>query len=112
MSGVVHSSLVAAEYSLPGFVLFMATALSITAISILGRIMMEFGITRTTLGVLTISAAAVDDAIGWMLLAAVSAAVRGSFSLLSTRPQINAHISDSPSLQGKDKSQVIMCENI
>jgi hypothetical protein len=27
-------------------------------------------------------------------------------------PQINAHISDSPSLQGKDKSQVIMCENI
>ena len=77
----IHS-LVAAEYSLPGFVLFMATALSITAIPILGRIMMEFGITRTTLGVLTISAAAVDDAIGWMLLAAVSAAVRGSFSLL------------------------------
>ncbi len=77
----IHSR-VAAEYSMPGFVLFMATALSITAIPILGRIMMEFGITRTSLGVLTISAAAVDDAIGWMLLAAVSAAVRGSFSLV------------------------------
>ncbi len=75
----IHSN-IAAEYSRPGFVLFMATALSITAIPILGRIMMEFGITRTTLGVLTISAAAVDDAIGWMLLAAVSAAVRGAFS--------------------------------
>ncbi len=72
---------VAADYSRPGFVLFMATALSITAIPILGRIMMEFHITRTPLGVLTISAAAVDDAIGWILLAAVSAAVHGSFSI-------------------------------
>ena len=77
----IHAE-VAAEYSRPGFVLFMATALSITAIPILGRIMMEFGITQTPLGVLTISAAAVDDAIGWILLAAVSAAVNGSFSLL------------------------------
>ncbi|TWU46967.1 High-affinity Na(+)/H(+) antiporter NhaS3 [Rubripirellula reticaptiva] len=77
----VHSE-VAAEYSRPGFVLFVATALSITAIPILGRIMMEFGITRTPLGVLTISAAAVDDAIGWILLATVSAAVHGSFSLV------------------------------
>ena len=77
----IHSE-VAAEYSRPGFVLFMATALSITAIPILGRIMMEFQITRTPLGVLTISAAAVDDAIGWILLAAVSAAVHGSFSLV------------------------------
>ncbi len=42
--------------------------------------MMELGITRTPLGVLTISAAAVDDAIGWILLATVSAAVNGSFS--------------------------------
>lgn len=77
----IHSE-VASEYSRPGFVLFMATALSITAIPILGRIMMEFEITRTPLGVLTISAAAVDDAVGWILLAAVSAAVEGSFSLL------------------------------
>ena len=37
----IHSK-VAAEYSRSGFVLFMATALSITAIPILGRIMMEF----------------------------------------------------------------------
>jgi Kef-type K+ transport system membrane component KefB len=77
----IHSQ-VAADYSLQGFVLFMATAMSITALPILGRIMMQFGITRTPLGVLTISAAAVDDAIGWMLLAAVSAAVHGSFSLM------------------------------
>ncbi|MDV6030186.1 MAG: sodium:proton antiporter [Phycisphaera sp. RhM] len=76
----IHSS-VAAEHDMLGFVLFMATAISITAIPVLGRIMMELGITQTPVGVLTISAAAVDDAIGWVLLAAVSAGVHGSFSL-------------------------------
>lgn len=76
---MIHSQ-IAAEYSRPGFVLFMATAMSITSIPVLGRIMMEFGITRTPLGVLTISAAAVDDALGWILLAGISAAVQGSFA--------------------------------
>lgn len=72
---------VASQYSQSGFVLFTAAALSITAIPILGRIMMEFGMTRTRVGTITISAAAVDDAVGWILLAGVSAAVRGSFSV-------------------------------
>ncbi|RLS56932.1 MAG: hypothetical protein DWH91_05575 [Planctomycetota bacterium] len=58
-----------------GFMLFMGTAMSITAIPILGRIMMEMGITRSKIGALTISAAAVDDALGWILLATVTALV-------------------------------------
>jgi Kef-type K+ transport system membrane component KefB len=62
-----------------GFALFLGTALSITAIPVLGRIMMELNITRTRLGVITISAAAVDDAVGWILLAAVTAMVRAEF---------------------------------
>lgn len=62
-----------------GFLLFMAVALSITAIPILGRIMIEFQLTRTRLGALTITAAAVDDATGWILLAAISAVVQGNF---------------------------------
>ncbi len=70
---------VAAGLNRTGFVLFLATALSITAVPILARIMVEFGLTRTRLGVLTISAAAVDDAVGWVLLAAVSAIVAGGF---------------------------------
>src|SRR5262249_22343 len=49
-----------------GFALFLGTALSITAIPILGRMMMEMGITRTRLGAITIAAAAVDDAFGWI----------------------------------------------
>lgn len=64
-----------------GFVFFLGTALSITALPILGRIMMELGITRTRLGAVTISAAAVDDAMGWIILATVATFVRGQFEL-------------------------------
>jgi Kef-type K+ transport system membrane component KefB len=62
-----------------GFSLFLATALSITALPILGRMMMELNITRTRLGTITISAAAVDDAVGWILLTAVAAITRAAF---------------------------------
>jgi Kef-type K+ transport system membrane component KefB len=63
-----------------GFALFMGTAMAITAIPILGRMMMELGIARTRLGAITISAAAFDDATGWILLATVAAIVRAEFS--------------------------------
>lgn len=62
-----------------GFALFMGTAMAITAIPVLGRMMVELNITRTRVGALTIAAAAVDDATGWMLLAAVAALVRTEF---------------------------------
>ncbi|NOT68055.1 MAG: sodium:proton antiporter [Methylophilaceae bacterium] len=52
--------------------LFIATAFSITALPILGRIMMEFDMTRTAIGVIAISAAAINDVIGWLLLALVT----------------------------------------
>ena len=61
------------------FALFMATAMSITAIPTLGRIMIELNIHRTRLGTVTISAAAVNDAIGWVILALVSSIARSSF---------------------------------
>lgn len=71
--------LVAATVPALGFALFLGTALSITAIPVLGRIMLELHITRTRLGAITISAAAVDDAGGWMLLATVAAIVGANF---------------------------------
>jgi Kef-type K+ transport system membrane component KefB len=64
-----------------GFALFLGTALSITAIPVLGRIMVELGITRTRLGAITIASAAVDDATGWILLASVAAVVNGQFQI-------------------------------
>jgi len=56
-----------------GFTLFVATAFSITALPILGRIMIEFNLTRSPLGVIAISAAAINDVVGWLLLALVTA---------------------------------------
>jgi Kef-type K+ transport system membrane component KefB len=58
------------------FALFMGTALSITALPVLGRIMMELNITRTRLGVATITAAAGEDACAWIILATLAAVVR------------------------------------
>ena len=66
------------------FMLFVAVALSITAIPILGRIIVDLGLERTRLAALTMSAAAVDDVLGWILLAAVTAAAQGSFEPAST----------------------------
>jgi Kef-type K+ transport system membrane component KefB len=52
--------------------LFIAVAFSITALPILGRIMIELEMTRTAIGVIAISAAAINDVIGWLLLALVT----------------------------------------
>ena len=59
--------------------MFMAAAMSITAIPILGRIMIELNINRTRIGSITISAAAIDDASGWIILAFVTALVKSTF---------------------------------
>jgi Kef-type K+ transport system membrane component KefB len=63
------------------FGLFLGTAMSITAIPILGRILIEMGLQHTPLGATVIAAAACDDAIGWTLLAGVSAVAVGNFEM-------------------------------
>ncbi len=70
------------------FCLFIGTAISITAIPILGRIMIEFNLTRTDVGVLTITAAAIDDALGWICLAVVSAIVTSKLNGYATAEMI------------------------
>jgi Kef-type K+ transport system membrane component KefB len=68
-----------------GFILFMGTAMSITALPILGRMLMEYEVSRTRLAAITITAAAIDDAMGWVLLATVTMIVAsmkgGAFDL-------------------------------
>ena len=71
-----------------GYRLFLAVALSITAIPVLGRIMMELGITKTRLGAIGISAAAMDDVTGWTLLAIVSALATAEFSTSTFAVQV------------------------
>ncbi|MEZ5323911.1 MAG: cation:proton antiporter [Verrucomicrobiales bacterium] len=62
------------------FCAFVAVALAITALPILGRIMASLEISRTRMGSVTISAAAFNDIIGWVLLAAISTAAAKQFS--------------------------------
>ncbi len=60
--------------------LFCGVAVAITAVPILGRILREFGLTRDPVGVVAITAAAVNDVVGWLLLACVSAFATAQFS--------------------------------
>lgn len=62
------------------FSLFMAVAMAITAVPILGRILAEYGLTRTEVGVIAISAAAANDVVGWLALAAVAAIASSGLS--------------------------------
>ena len=57
------------------FALFLAAALSITAFPVMARILKDRGLTQTSFGQLSLSAAAVVDAIAWVLLAFVVALV-------------------------------------
>jgi len=61
--------------------LFVGVGLAITAVPILGRILRQYGLTRTRVGVIAITAAAVNDVIGWILLAGVSAFAAARFSV-------------------------------
>ena len=57
------------------FALYLGVALSITAFPVLARILIERGLDRTPLGNLTMGAAAINDVLGWCLLAVVLAVV-------------------------------------
>jgi Kef-type K+ transport system membrane component KefB len=64
--------------------LFLGTALSITALPILGRMLVEMGVNRTRMAAVVITAAAVGDAFGWILLASVAAVAKAAFDPAET----------------------------
>jgi Kef-type K+ transport system membrane component KefB len=64
-----------------GFTLFIAMALSITAMPVLGRILIEFNMNRNKIGTLAITAAAMEDAVGWLLFTLISAVAAAQFHL-------------------------------
>jgi Kef-type K+ transport system membrane component KefB len=78
--GVVSAPVLFPHGNAFAYSLFCGTALAITALPILGRIMLELGLHRTPVGVIAISAAAIDDVVGWLLLAVVSALAVVHFS--------------------------------
>ncbi|MFM9072059.1 MAG: cation:proton antiporter [Cyanobium sp.] len=64
--------LIPGDHTLQG-VLFMGVAMAITAFPVLARILAERQLLGQPLGILAISAASIDDVVGWSLLAVVSA---------------------------------------
>ena len=70
--------------------LFIGTAFSITALPVLGRILLEFKLTRAPIGVIAISAAAINDVIGWLLLAVVTALAASRFSAVTFAGSLGA----------------------
>ncbi len=77
--GAASASALSPQSGLVTSALFIATAFSITALPILGRILVDFDLHRTPLGVIAISAAAFNDVIGWLLLALVTALAMSHF---------------------------------
>jgi Kef-type K+ transport system membrane component KefB len=55
------------------FVLFMGTAMSVTAFPVLARILTDRGMLDTPIGGLALTCAAVDDVLAWSMLAIVAA---------------------------------------
>jgi len=63
-----------------GFQLFLCIALSISALPIMGRILLEMKLERTVIGAMGVSAAAIDDVVGWILLAMATTMVTSGFN--------------------------------
>jgi Kef-type K+ transport system membrane component KefB len=59
------------------FALFLAASMSVTAFPVLARILADRRMTRTSLGALALTCAAIDDVAAWCLLAVVVAIARG-----------------------------------
>src|SRR5271170_7177467 len=64
-----------------GFQLFLCVALSISALPIMGRILLEMNLERTALGAMAISTASIDDVIGWVLLGVATVLANNQFDV-------------------------------
>ncbi len=67
-----------ADVPFVSFALFLGIAMSITAFPVLARILSDLGMTRTPLGVVALTCAAIDDVTAWCLLALVVGVVQAS----------------------------------
>lgn len=61
-----------------GLVMFIAVAMAVTAFPVLARIIADRGMSRTAVGAVALSAAAICDVVAWTLLAGVEALTGGA----------------------------------
>jgi Kef-type K+ transport system membrane component KefB len=72
-----HDTVNGSEVDFVPFALFIGVAMSVTAFPVLARILAERGIHGTQIGALVLACAAVDDVLGWSILAVALAALAG-----------------------------------
>jgi Kef-type K+ transport system membrane component KefB/nucleotide-binding universal stress UspA family protein len=59
------------------FALFIGTAMSISAIPVIAKVMMEMNVIRRDIGQVTLAAGMIDDTVGWILLSVVAGMAKG-----------------------------------
>jgi Kef-type K+ transport system membrane component KefB len=79
----LYTQLAAVGAGFTAFALFLGISMSITAFPVLARILQERGLSKTQLGGMALTCAAVDDVTAWSLLTVVVAVARAS-SLVSS----------------------------
>ena len=73
------------------FSLFMAVAMSISAVPVIAKVLMDLKLIRRDIGQLILASAMTDDTIGWILLSVVAGlATAGTVDLLSAAQSIGA----------------------
>ncbi|MHB8382298.1 MAG: cation:proton antiporter domain-containing protein [Candidatus Binataceae bacterium] len=66
------------------FALFLGVAISISAVPVIAKILLDLGLMRRDLGMLILAAGVLDDSIGWLLLSIVAGlAERGVIGVMS-----------------------------
>jgi Kef-type K+ transport system membrane component KefB len=73
---VMPASFIADEGNRLVFSLFIATAMSISAIPVIAKVMIEMNVVRRDIGQVTLAAGMIDDTIGWILLSIVAGLAR------------------------------------
>jgi Kef-type K+ transport system membrane component KefB len=73
------------------FALFMAVAMSISAVPVIAKVLMDLKLIRRDIGQLILAAAMTDDTVGWILLSVVAGlATAGQADLLSAGRSVGA----------------------
>ena len=70
------------------FALFMGTAMAITALPVIVRILMDINLFKSRMGLLVVASAMVDDLVGWLIFSVILGLIGkgggGSMSLINT----------------------------
>jgi Kef-type K+ transport system membrane component KefB len=67
----IPHSLMPGSIGRPVFALFIATAMSISAIPVIARILIDVDLMKTRIGMVIMSTAVADDTVGWIILAVI-----------------------------------------